>query len=128
MSAEKVPQLLDVPLASLAELAIECWRLERWLNAQEQTAATSHGRHAARRLNRFLSERELTVTDITGEKYEPGLAVEVLDALDDESLPEGVAFIDETVSPIVMWRGTVVRFGQVVVRRRAGGSKTPGQT
>lgn len=114
---EKLPQTLEVSLTALAELAVEWWRLERWAGGAE--GAASHARHVARRMGRFLSERELTVLDLTGRRYEPGLAVEVLDVVRDAGAgaEQGTEVIDEMVSPIVLWRGTVVRHGQVIVRK-----------
>jgi maleate cis-trans isomerase len=112
---DELPQTIDVALSSLAELAVEWWRLDRWAN-RAQTAAP-HARHVARRLGKFLSAHGLEVVDITGRAYEPGLAVEVVDAIDDARLPAGAQVVDETVAPIVLLRGTVVRHGQVVVRR-----------
>ncbi|HVF57223.1 MAG TPA: hypothetical protein VM934_13795 [Pyrinomonadaceae bacterium] len=116
---EEIPPSLAVPLSSLVEIAIECWRLERWLAVAHREGSAPHVRHVARRLAKFLGERELATLDITGRRYEPGLAVEVLDATDDEQLSEGTTIIDEMVAPIVLWRGTVVRHGQVIVRRKA---------
>jgi hypothetical protein len=113
------PRSMEVPLASLIELAVEHWRLERWLAKLDQDESIAHGRHVARRLNKFLSERELAVLDLSGQPYEPGLAVEVLDVIQEEEMPRETQLIDETVTPIVMWRGTVVQFGQVIIRRRA---------
>ena len=111
---DELPYTLEVPLASLAELAVECWRLERWAGGSEESSPQA--RHAARRLGRFLSEQGFEVLDVTGRPYEPGLAVEVLDAYADATLPSGAKVIDETVSPIVLWRGSVVRHGQVVIK------------
>ena len=54
----------------------------------------------------FLDAHGLEVLDVTGRAYEPGLAVEVLDAYADAALPAGSKVIDETVSPIVLWRGS----------------------
>jgi hypothetical protein len=113
---EKLPQSLEVPLSALAELAVEWWRLDRWAGGSEPTA--SHARHVARRLGRFLEERELSVLDITGRRYEPGLAVEVVDVV-SEGAAEATEVVEEMLTPIVLWRGTVVRHGQVIVRRKA---------
>ena len=115
MTTDELPQTLTVTLSSLAELAVEWWRLERWAGGAEDSSP--HARHVARRLGRFLSEHGLEVLDVTGRAYEPGMAVEVLDAFDDARLPAGSQVIDETVSPVVLFRGAVVRHGQVVVRR-----------
>jgi hypothetical protein len=111
------PRSMEVPLASLIELAVENWRLERWLAKLDQEESIARGRHVARQLNKFLSERELTVLDLAGQPYEPGLAVEVLDVIREREMPHDAEVIDETVTPIVMWRGTVVQFGQVIIRK-----------
>jgi hypothetical protein len=112
---DELPQAVPVSLSALAELAVEWWRLDRWANGAAGEGA--HARHVARRLARFLSEHGLEVLDVAGRAYEPGLAVEVLDAFGDARLPPGAQVIDETVAPVVLFRGTVVRHGQVVVRR-----------
>ncbi len=112
--ADQPPDSLEVPLSSLVELAVDWWRLERW--AAGSDGAATHARHVARRLGRFLSERGLSVVDLTGRPYEPGLAVEVIDVV-GEGAAGGAGLIDETVAPVVLWRGSVVRHGQVVVRR-----------
>lgn len=112
--ADQPPDSLEVPLSSLVELAVDWWRLERSAGSD---GAASHARHVARRLGRFLTERGLSVVDLTGRPYEPGLAVEVIDVV-GEGAGGGAELIDETVAPVVLWRGSVVRHGQVVVRRR----------
>ncbi|HEX8459302.1 MAG TPA: hypothetical protein VF656_18565 [Pyrinomonadaceae bacterium] len=117
MATEELPSNLDVPLASLIELAIEGWRLDGWLDTLAPERAASKPRHVARRLQKFLSERELSVLDLTGRRYEPGLSVEVIEAFEDEQLGEHERLIDEMVEPVVLWRGRVVKFGRVVVRQ-----------
>lgn len=126
MSTEELPANLDVPLAALIDLAVESWRLESWLGAMPPERVASKLRHIARRLQKFLTERELGVLDLTGRRYEPGMSVEVLEALEDERLGEHERLIDEMVEPVVLWRGRVVKYGRVVVRqggRRALPSK-----
>jgi hypothetical protein len=114
---DELPQTLNVSLSSLAELAVEWWRLERWAGLAEESSPQV--RHAARRLGRFLNEHGLEVLDVTGRAYEPGLAVEVLDAFEDTRLPQGSQVVDETVAPVILYRGAVVRHGQVIVRRNS---------
>jgi hypothetical protein len=117
MTTEQIPNQLEVPLAALAELAVEWWRLDRWANGPHGDGRAAHARHVARRLGKFLDEHGLSVLDFTGRPHEPGLAVEVLDVLTDASLPRGSELIDETVSPVVLFRGRVVCHGRVIVRR-----------
>ncbi|MDT5272667.1 MAG: hypothetical protein QOH49_4853 [Acidobacteriota bacterium] len=114
---DELPQTLNVALSSLAELAVEWWRLERWAGGSDDSSPQA--RHVARRLGRFLSEHGLEVLDVTGRAYEPGLAVEVLDAFEDAGLPIGSQVVDETVAPVILYRGAVVRHGQVIVRRNS---------
>jgi hypothetical protein len=111
---DELPESIEVSLSSLAELAVEWWRLERWAGDASESALRA--RHVARRMKSFLDAHGLEVLDVTGRAYEPGLAVEVLDAYADASLPTGARVIDETVSPIVLWRGAVIRHGQVVIK------------
>ena len=112
---DELPKNVEVALSSLAELAVEWWRLERWA-AGEAGESAPQARHVARRMGRFLSAHGLEVLDIKGRAYEPGLAVEVLDAYKDAMLPAGAQVVEETVSPIVLWRGSVIRYGQVVLK------------
>lgn len=102
----------------MADLAVECWRLERWLRESERP--NPHAQLAARRLRKFLEERELSTLDFAGRRYEPGLAVEVLDVVKGVGEEAGAETVDETVAPVVLWRGRVVRHGQVVLRRVEG--------
>ncbi len=119
----ELPQTIEVTLASLAELAVEWWRLDRWANGPHADGRAAHARHVARRLARFLEEHGLSVLDLTGRPHEPGLAVEVLDVLTDARLPRGSELVDETVSPVVLFRGRVVRHGQVIVRKAVDSSQ-----
>jgi hypothetical protein len=123
MVTEELPSKLDVPLAALIELAIEGWRLDVWLAAQPPDKVASKLRHVARRLQKFLSERELSALDLTGRRYEPGMSVEVIEAFEDEGIGGHESLIDEMVEPVILWRGRVVKFGRVVVRR--GGLSSP---
>jgi hypothetical protein len=119
MMTDELPQTLQVTLSSLAELAVEWWRLGRTAGDATAFDSSPQVRHVARRLGKFLSDLGLEVLDVTGRVYEPGLAVEVLDAFEDARLPAGSQVIDETIAPVVLFRGAVVRYGQVVVRRNS---------
>lgn len=112
---DTLPDKLHVPLDALVELAIESWRLEHWIAGLPPEKVASKLRHVARRLQKFLTERELAALDLTGHKYEPGLAVEVLEVLTDGNSEAQEKLIVEMVAPIILWRGRVVRHGQIVI-------------
>ena len=110
---------MNVPLAALVALAVEQWRLSRWLAAQPAGRAAQVGaaRHALRKMEDFLGQCALEVRDLDGRPFDAGLAARVVDAVDDPRLPPGTAVVAETVSPLVLWRGNVVKPAEVVTRR-----------
>jgi hypothetical protein len=110
--------VVELPVASVADVAVEWWRLDRWSQGPDEGRLVA--RRVARRLSLFLEEQGVEVLDLTGKPYEAGLAVEVVESLADPAAPSGLETVDETVSPIVLWKGTVVRQGQVVKRRGTG--------
>ena len=59
---------------------------------------------------------ELEVQSLDGRPFDPGLAVRVIDSVADPSLPRGTALIAETLSPLILWRGQVVKAADVVVK------------
>jgi hypothetical protein len=107
---------LPVPLNSLIDLAIEAWRLERWVSELNSGQSAAAGRFVARRVTAFVVGCGLETVDMTGQPYEPGLAVELLGHVQDTTLPPGAVLVDEMVAPLCLWRGKVVRMGQVVTR------------
>ena len=119
MNLSDIPVSLNVSMESLIRLSIECWRLRQWLNRSEGDSSALAVRHVARQFEEFLNGNEIEVMDLTGQPYEAGLAVEVLDTVKDESSHRDYAVIVETVSPVVVWHGMVVKFGQVVIGRTA---------
>jgi hypothetical protein len=107
---------LTLPLSALVDLAIEAWRLERWLSELDSRQSTAAGRFVARRVTDFVAGCGLETVDMTGQPYEPGLAVELLGHVQDITLPPGTVLVDEMVAPLCLWHGKVVRMGQVVTR------------
>jgi hypothetical protein len=110
---------LSVPLSQLVDVAIEVWRIKSALKGkdggQDAGAAAKYG---IRKLSDFLASHGIEVLDLTGQDYEPGLAVEVVaTAGGSAEAPDNV--ICETISPICVWQGRVVRHGQVVIQVRA---------
>ena len=110
------PGTICVEAGKLADLAIECWRLGRWLRGAERDKTRLPVRHVARKLERFLAECGIEIEDPEGEPYADGLAVEIVEVVDDERTAS--PSVAETLRPIVLWRGRVVREGQVVLRRK----------
>src|SRR3954464_13486726 len=103
-------------MSDVRALGTECWRIERL--AQDADGATGAGlRYASRRLNEILRGTGVEVVDLRGQAYDPGMVQEVVEIRDDLDLSPGRALVDETVSPTLILRGTVISAGQIVVRR-----------
>ena len=123
MSPEPNRDSLSVPLPALVGLCVEHWRLAKWLAARppapggDASSGSAPARHALRRMEDFLKLCELEARDLDGLPFDPGLAARVLDTTDDPRLPEGTAVIGETLSPMVLWRGTVAQPADVVTRK-----------
>lgn len=116
---------VEIPLSALIQIAIDAWRLERWCGANGDAPSSGVVRHASRRMLDFLRDQQVQFRDLTGQPYDPGLALEVVDVIEEPDGPDGYGCIEEMVSPIVLWRGAVVSHGQVVTkRRRTAGSTT----
>lgn len=99
--------------SDIKDLAIATWRLERWLdnlNSDRKMAAKS----ALRSIKRFISASGVEVVDPIGSKFDPGLAVEVVnneaDDLDEESL-----IIIETLAPYVYQNGELISHARVII-------------
>lgn len=120
MSPDSIPDSLNVPLPALISLGIEHWRLSRWLDerlaGRASTSVAATARHALRRMHDFLGQCELEVRSMDGHVFDAGLAVRVVDTIEDSTLPPGTVMIAETVSPLVLWRGRVLKSADVVTR------------
>ena len=80
--------------------------------------AKAPARRGAERLQTFLKQLKLETIDLTGKSYDPGLAVEVLGFCDGSDAKTETSVVDETVSPIVVYDGSVAKYGQVILRRQ----------
>ncbi len=108
---------VEVQLSSLIELALAGWRLQCSVDSAERTGLAAAGRQGARQIHSLLRGLEIEVLDLTGQPYEPGLAVEVVDRLEEGFESREATVIVEMLTPIVLLRGQVVRYGQIVVGR-----------
>ena len=106
---------VSVSVPALAALAVEYWRLVSWLNVNS-TQSTGPARHAVRKLGDFLKTNEVEIETMDGKTFDPGMAVVVVDTVEDPGMEEGKAVIHETVSPMVLWRGKVAKSAEVVTR------------
>lgn len=97
----------------IKELAIASWRLEKWLenlNLDRKMAAKS----ALRSIKKYISAYGIEVVDPIGSKFDPGLAVEVINN-EAEGANEDELIIIETMAPYVYQDGKLIQYARVII-------------
>lgn len=113
---QSVPKQAEINLDALAELAVDSWRLNRWIGSRPLDDSLTVPKHVLRKLNKFLEECAITTVDFVGQPFDPGLAAEVIDAVVDGNIAQDSVEIVESISPMVMWGNTTIRHAQIVIR------------
>jgi hypothetical protein len=118
VSELRVANNVQIPVSAACELATECWRLRKLNNASFLYASDRLVlERSVRRLSEVLGTFGVRSIDFLGTAYDPGMAPEVLEAHSDSSLLPDTSVIDETILPTIIWNGTIIQAGQVVVRQ-----------
>jgi hypothetical protein len=104
----------------MVTLAVEYWRLSDWLGRIPLAVPAGPARHVLRRMEELLKLCDLEVVSLDRRAYDAGLAVTVIDTVDDPGLPGGTIIIEQTLSPMVLCKGEVVRNAEVTTRRGIG--------
>ena len=100
-------------MSDITEIAVASWRLEKWLdnvNVERKMAAKS----ALRAIKKYLSENNIEIIDLTGAKFDVGLAITVVNN-ESEETDEDKLVISEMVKPIIKENGSVIQYGQVIL-------------
>ena len=99
--------------ADIKELAVAAWRLEKWLdnlNSDRKMAAKS----ALRSIKKYIAALAVEVVDPVGSKFDPGLAIEVVNNEAPET-PEENLIIIETLAPYVYLNGELIQHARVII-------------
>ena len=117
MNSETVPSEIPIAMDEACTISLECWRLGRIAKSAKECNESLGFRHSVRRIAEALEKMGFSVIDFAGRNYDPGMVPEVVEAIEDPTLPRGHVIIVETVAPTVIWQGQVVKPGQVIVKR-----------
>ena len=99
--------------ADIRELAVAAWRLEKWLdnlNSDRKMAAKS----ALRSIKKYLSASGVEVKDPVGSRFDPGLAIEVVNNEAEDAKEEELIII-ETLAPYVYRNGELLQHARVII-------------
>ncbi|HVX86382.1 MAG TPA: hypothetical protein VH253_16480 [Phycisphaerae bacterium] len=113
---------MEVTVDQLAALAVEHWRMATVLGPALEAAGAGATpvRHALRKMGDVLKAWEIEARSLDGMPYDAGLAARVIDTVEAgraAGLKKGEMRIVETVSPLVMRGGEVVRTAEVVIEK-----------
>jgi hypothetical protein len=92
--------------------AIEAYKLGR---LSEQMGDSKEGiklRHSVRQLQAELDRAGISFHDLSGQPYDPGLSVDIVDCPDDTGTPWRIR---EMRLPIILWDGRLLHRGQVIL-------------
>ena len=108
--------------ALLIDTAIECWRFSRLFlraaskrDAGEGARYENQSRFFLRRLEDNLKAAGMTLVNVEGQVFDPGMAATALNIEDFGPLDELV--VDQMVEPIIMGTAGIRRTGTVTLRQ-----------
>lgn len=99
--------------ADIRELATAAWRLEKWLD-NLHTERKQAAKSALRGIKKYLTASGVEILDPTGSKFDPGLAIEVINN-ESETSDESELMIIETLSPYIYQNGQLVQRARVII-------------
>jgi hypothetical protein len=114
---------MDVPESSLAQLAVEYWKLLRTVeraievvpeHARERIA--SQARYASARLDTLLMEQKMSLQAFDGLDFEVNLPASAING--DEFQDQKASVVERTLEPAVISDMRVVLMGKVFLARK----------
>lgn len=118
MEDSKYRQMED----SLVSIASEFFRFQgifekaiSKLGIEDQSKYKSQYAWLSKKVTKALENSELSIVNLEGEFYDPGMAVTPLNL--DEFQESDVLFVEQMIEPIVMRGGNVIKTGTVILGR-----------
>ena len=119
---EPIQNNSEVLFKSLIDISVESWRFSRLfarliskLDAGEGARYTSQYRYYLKRLEETLEGAGLTLVNVEGQPYDPGVAASALNIGDFGA--DDVLVVEQMIEPIIMGSEGLVRRGTVMLRK-----------
>ena len=106
----------DPKIDKIIDLAVDYWRLKKHVEKiKPQLAAEDMKRieNTMRRIENYLHDNDIEVTDYTGRSANDGINVKVLSVEQDPSIKKPV--IKETITPAVSYKGSLRKQSEVII-------------
>ncbi len=107
---------------SLIDISVESWRFSRLfgkvvskLDAGESARYVNQLRYFQKKVEDNLDSNGLTLVNVEGQSYDPGMAVAALNLADFG--PEDMLLVDQMLEPIIMGPNGLRKQGTVMLRK-----------
>lgn len=116
-----IPKFLDVSIQTkdLIELAIEIWRMENRIEDIQSLLPEEKKlifKNSMQKIKRYLEKNDIEIIDHTNDKYNSGMNLTLLGAINDPSIKESI--VKETREPTIKFKGHVVKPGKVIILQK----------
>jgi hypothetical protein len=104
---------------SLANLAVEVWRLSKKLEEAKSSLSDDLNQkmqNSVTKFERFLAKHDLEVKEYTGQKYNPGMNLDILNTEKNPGSEQSI--ISQTHEPAVMHLGTLIKKAKVIINEQ----------
>jgi hypothetical protein len=99
----------------LLTVAMETWRAARELERMREPQGAIGLRYSLRKIRATLEELGVSYLDLTGQRYDPGMSLDIIDVEGDGG---GDMIIKEMMAPIILLNGVLLAWGEAVLERR----------
>ena len=108
----------DPDMNFLADIALEIWRLSKAAISCCDGDLDKRIQYSIKKLEIIMGNAEVKYVDLTNKPYDAGSSVDVIYIEDDKttSLESTEFIISKMVSPIILYKNELLRFGQVILK------------
>ncbi len=107
--------MIKMPISIIASLALEIWRLWRFIEIPENQPYSIGLQYSVRKMKDTFTNLGGVFIDLTGELYDAGMAVDILDTEGEKTEGEKKLFIKEMITPIILFNDEILMHGQVIL-------------
>lgn len=111
--------LIELPRIALTTLALETWRLWSTIEKMKVQINAVPLRYSVRKMKKMLETQGFSFVDLTGETYDAGMAVDIIDTEGEVTEKVTDLIIKEMVSPIILFGDELLTHGEVILEKKA---------
>lgn len=114
MGKEKI----ELSKSIIASLALEIWRLWRLIEISENQPYPLSLQFSIKKMKDIFYNQGGDFIDMTGELYDAGMAVDILDTEGEKFKEEQTLIIKDMIAPIILFHNEILMHGQVILEWR----------